>query len=93
MISGQPNRPEAPRIGILSSGYGISQLSGIKRWKHSIWMVAPVVFILAWLFPQEGLYASQIQIQLGVQYLLPIEFIRIPLLLLTVDFIRNRARL
>ncbi|MGQ7889296.1 GerAB/ArcD/ProY family transporter [Paenibacillus sp. WC2504] len=80
-------------VYLFAASYGISQLSGIKRWKHTIWIVAPVIFILAWLFPQDGLYASHIQIQFGIQYLLPTEFIGIPLLLFTVAFIRKRARL
>ncbi len=70
--------------------YGISQWLGLKRWTISIWSISPAVYLLAWKFPQAALYTSQIQLYLGVRFVMPIVLIGIPFLLWLVGTVRKR---
>ncbi|GAA3413086.1 endospore germination permease [Paenibacillus hodogayensis] len=77
-------------VYLFTASYGISQWLGLKPWTRSIWVIAPVVFLLAWMLPYTGLFAFQIQLQLGVRYMLPTVLIGIPLLLWIVGTARQR---
>ncbi|WP_053376477.1 GerAB/ArcD/ProY family transporter [Paenibacillus sp. FJAT-27812] len=79
-------------VYLFSTCYGISQWLGLKHWTRSIWVIAPAVFLIAWKFPQTGLYASKIQVQLGLHYFMPIVLTGIPLLLWIVGTVRKRSR-
>ncbi|MEK5028268.1 GerAB/ArcD/ProY family transporter [Paenibacillus sp. FSL M7-1046] len=72
--------------------YGMSQWLGLKRWTNSIWLIAPAVYLIAWKSPQAVLYDSQIQLYLGVRYVMPFELIGIPFLLWIVGTVRKRRK-
>lgn len=73
--------------------YGVAQWIGKTRsWKKLTWAVAPVTFILTMLViklnPPSGLLLKAV----WVRYVLPVNMIGIPLLLLVVSSVRRKHR-
>lgn len=71
------------------TSYGTAQFFHIKKWKHTIWWIAPIVFAVSLLPRNTNDSMSYAKFWLAVIY--PINIIGIPLLLWIVGTIRKKA--
>ncbi|MBY0120470.1 endospore germination permease [Bacillus sp. S/N-304-OC-R1] len=72
-----------------AASYGTAQLLKLKDWKKAIWFVAIVTFVLAVQEPTVTLFGIQYVKEYWVKYVLPINMVGIPMLLLIVGSIRK----
>ncbi|QSF46863.1 GerAB/ArcD/ProY family transporter [Paenibacillus tianjinensis] len=80
-------------IVMFITSYGAAQWTGKTRsWKKVLWGVAPLTFILTMLVitlnPPAGLLLKSV----WIRYVLPVNMVAIPLLLLVVSSIRKRVK-
>ncbi|KAB2330146.1 GerAB/ArcD/ProY family transporter [Cytobacillus depressus] len=74
-----------------SASYGTAQILKLKDWRKMIWFVAIITFLIAILQPTTKLFGTEYVNEYWVKYVLPINMIGFPLLLLIVGSIRNRT--
>ncbi|WP_066288174.1 GerAB/ArcD/ProY family transporter [Bacillus sp. FJAT-29937] len=77
-------------VYFFAASYGTAQLLKIKDWKKAIWFVAIVTFALAIFQPTITLFGVEYVKKYWVKYVLPINMVAIPILLLIVGGIRKR---
>jgi spore germination protein KB len=70
------------------TSYGTAQLFHIKKWKHTIWLIAPIVFVISLLPRNTNDSMNYAKFWLAVIF--PINIIGIPLLLWIVGTIRKK---
>jgi len=70
--------------------YGVSQWFGLKRWGTSVWVISPVVLIIAWIVPHTVLYTFRNHFLMSVQYVILFQLFGITLLLWIIGTFRNR---
>ncbi len=70
------------------TSYGTAQLFHIKKWKHTIWLIAPIVFVIS-LLPRNT-NESMNYAKFWVSVIFPINLIGIPLLLWIIGTIRKK---
>ncbi|WNS77460.1 endospore germination permease [Bacillus sp. DTU_2020_1000418_1_SI_GHA_SEK_038] len=73
-----------------SASYGTAQLLKIKDWRKAIWFVAIVTFLLGIYQPTITLIGIEYVKEYWVKYVMPVNMVGIPLLLLVVGSIRKR---
>ncbi|MCY9664451.1 spore germination protein [Paenibacillus alginolyticus] len=73
------------------TSYATAQWLELKEWKKTIWVVAAIVFMIA-LWPKNFDYITTDFMMYWEKYVLPINMIAIPLLLLIVGIIRKKTK-
>ncbi|WP_169091358.1 endospore germination permease [Paenibacillus sp. PL91] len=74
------------------TSYGTAQLFHIKKWKHTIWLIAPIVFVIS-LLPRNTIDTMSFAKSFWHDVIFPINLIGIPLLLWIIGTIRKKNRL
>ncbi|MFF2448795.1 endospore germination permease [Neobacillus sp. NPDC058068] len=69
--------------------YGTAQLFKVKNWRKMIWITAPFFFALAVFYPNNSYTFGYMKTYM-VYFLLPINMVGIPILLLVVGSIRKK---
>ncbi len=72
------------------TSYGTAQWLGIKNWKKVIWIVAPIVLILAMWYPNIDVSSIDYPKKFWTPYVVPINIVGIPLLLWIIGGIRKK---
>ncbi|MFF2482401.1 endospore germination permease [Paenibacillus sp. NPDC058071] len=73
------------------TAYGTAQWLNIKNWRNMIWVLVPVIFVLA-LLPQNAIAPVKEYVQqYWTPYAIPINVVGIPLLLWLVSVIRGKS--
>lgn len=74
------------------SAYGTSQLLGVRRWKRSIWIIAPLALGLAYI-PRDFIQSSvQFPQNIAIPFILPFYYICMPIVLLGLAKLRQVRR-
>jgi spore germination protein KB len=73
------------------TSYGTAQLFHIKKWKHTIWFIAPIVFVISLLPRNTNDTMNYADFWLAVIF--PVNLLCIPLLLWIIGTIRKKNRL
>ncbi|CAN7523839.1 endospore germination permease [Paenibacillus sp. LjRoot153] len=71
------------------TSYGTAQLFHMKKWKHAIWWIAPIVFVISLLPRNTNDSMNYAKFWLGVIF--PINLIGIPMLLWIIGSIRKKS--
>ncbi|RAP77435.1 GerAB/ArcD/ProY family transporter [Paenibacillus montanisoli] len=71
------------------TSYGTAQFFHIKKWKHTIWFIALIVFGIA-LLPR-SINDSQVYAKFWLAVILPVNILGIPLLLWIIGSIRKKS--
>jgi spore germination protein KB len=74
------------------TSYGTAQLFHIKKWKRTIWWIAPIIFILS-LLPRNTLDTMDYAKSIWHDVIFPVNLVGIPLLLWIIGAIRKKAAL
>ncbi|MFB5192380.1 GerAB/ArcD/ProY family transporter [Alicyclobacillus fastidiosus] len=72
------------------ASYGTAQWLGVTNWRKLIWFVSLIVFILALVPANADVSSIDYPTKFWVPYVVPINMVGIPLLLLTVGTIRKK---
>jgi spore germination protein KB len=73
------------------TSYGTAQLFRIKKWKHTIWWIAPIVFVIS-LLPRNTTDTMNYA-RFWLAIIFPVNLIGIPLFMLIIGTIRKKNRL
>lgn len=73
------------------TSYGTAQLFHIKKWKHTIWLIAPIVFVIS-LLPRNTIDTMHYA-RFWLAVIFPVNLVGIPLLLWIIGTIRKKNRL
>ncbi|WP_151736013.1 GerAB/ArcD/ProY family transporter [Paenibacillus tengchongensis] len=80
-------------IMMFITSYGIAEWTGkTGSWKKMLWIVAPVTFILTMIVITLNPPAGHLLKGVWIRYVLPVNMVAIPLLLLGVSWVRGRGR-
>lgn len=71
--------------------YGTAQWLGVTNWRNIIWIVSPIIVILAMLYPNGDVPSVDYPQKYLVPIVLPVNLVGIPLLLWIVGIIRKKS--